>query len=68
MFDLGGWHVGVWLMIVIDVAAVVILGLAIAYGSRMWREAPRDLATLKKSDEATRRLYHPAKGPGDRSR
>ena len=67
MFDLGGWHVGVWLMIVIDVAAVVILGLAMAYASRMWREAPRDLATLKESDDATRRLYHRATGAGDKS-
>ena len=59
MFDLGGWHVGVYLMIAIDVAAMVILGLAIAYGSRMWRDAPGDLATLKESDRAARRLYHP---------
>jgi hypothetical protein len=41
MFDLGGWHAGVFLMIAIDIAAVVILGMAISYGSRMWREEPR---------------------------
>ncbi len=39
MSDLGGWHIGVYLMIAIDVAAVVSLGIAIAYGTRMWREA-----------------------------
>ena len=59
MFDLGGWHIGVYLMIVIDVVAVVILGAAIAYGSRMWRDAPTDPVPLKQSDRATRRLYHP---------
>ncbi len=41
MFDLGGWHAGVFLMIAIDIAAVVILGMAISYGSRMWREEPQ---------------------------
>jgi hypothetical protein len=59
MFGLGGWHVGVYLMIAIDVVAVVILGAAIAYASRMWRDAPKDLATQEESDRATRRLYHP---------
>ena len=46
MSDLGGWHIGVYLMLAIDVAAIVSLGVAIAYGTRMWREAPRDLATV----------------------
>ena len=41
MFDLGGWHAGVFLMIAIDIAAVVVLGMAISYGSRMWREEPQ---------------------------
>ena len=67
MFDLAGWDVGVWLMIVIDVVAVIILGLAIAYGSRMWRMDPQDPVTLKKSDETTRRLYHPTRRPGEGS-
>jgi hypothetical protein len=45
MFDVGGWNIGVWLMIAIDVAAVVILGLAIAYGNRMSTET-RDARVL----------------------
>jgi len=61
MFDLGGWHIGVWLMIVINIAAVVILGLAIAYASRMWRARPQDPRTLEASDAATWELYHPVK-------
>src|SRR3977135_2703312 len=32
MFDIGAWHAGAWLMWVIDVGAVVLLGLAILYG------------------------------------
>lgn len=59
MSDLGGWHIGVYLMLAIDVAAIVSLGVAIAYGTRMWRDAPRDLATVRESDRATRHLYHP---------
>jgi len=59
MFDLGGWHIGVYLMIAINVAAVVILGAAMGYASRMWRDAPRDLATLRESDRGIRHLYHP---------
>ena len=46
MFDLGSWNIGVWLMIMIDVAAVVILGLAIAYGNRMSMET-RDVRFLR---------------------
>ncbi len=60
-FDLGGWHVGVWLMIVIDVIAVVILGLAIAYASRVWRGRKQDPRTVEASDAATWELYHPVK-------
>jgi hypothetical protein len=62
MFDLGGWHIGVYLMIAIDVAAVIILWVALAYGSRIGREAARDFATARNSDRATRRLYRPQTG------
>jgi len=57
MFDLGGWHIGVYLMIAIDVAAVAILGMAIAYGSRMAQDAQRDFATVRRADRAPHRLY-----------
>ena len=53
MFDLGGWNVGFWLMVVIDIAAVAVLGLAIAYSSHMWRKRRQDPRTVKASDEAT---------------
>ncbi len=58
MLDIGAWHVGAWLMWVIDVSAVVILGLAIIYGAAMWRRRSQDPGILEESDEATRRLYH----------
>ena len=58
MFDVGGWNTGIWLMIAIDVAALISLGAAIAYGSRMWRDGPPDTATVKVTDRATRQLYH----------
>lgn len=64
MFDSGGWGVGLWLMVVIDVAAVVLLGVAIRYATRMWQDRPQDLATLSESDNAARRLYHPVEGGG----
>ena len=57
MSDLGGWHIGVYLMIALDVAAVVMLGMALAYGNRIGREAPGDFATVRKPDRAPRRLY-----------
>lgn len=38
MFDVGGWNIGVWLMIAIDIAAVVVLAFAIAYGNRLSME------------------------------
>lgn len=66
MFDLGGWNVGFWLMVVIDIAAVAVLGLAIAYSSHMWRKRRQDPRTVKASDEATRRLYHPTKDADDK--
>jgi hypothetical protein len=66
MFDLSGWSSGFWLMVVIDIAAVAVLGLAIVCGNRMWRNRPKDRATVRASDEATRRLYHPNESSGDK--
>ena len=64
MFDLTAWNAGWWLWVVIDIAAVIVLGLAILYGSHMWRKRPRDPGTKKAADEATWRLYHPRKDTG----
>jgi hypothetical protein len=50
--------VGGWLWFVIDVIAVLILGGAMLYGARMWRQRPRDAYTERASDEKTRELYH----------
>ncbi|HEX3487030.1 MAG TPA: hypothetical protein VHT51_18390 [Micropepsaceae bacterium] len=50
---------GGWMWFVIDVLAVAVLGCTMAYGVVMWRTRPRDAASEKASDEATRRLYHP---------
>jgi hypothetical protein len=46
-----------WLCLVIDVALVALLALAILYGIVRWRSRPRDPATEKVRDEATRRSY-----------
>ena len=45
-----------WLWLLIDVGAVALLGLALAYGMLHWRKgrSRRDVAA---GDEATRRLY-----------
>jgi len=58
MFDLSAWQEGTLLWWVIDVAAVAVLALAMIYGSAMWRRRPQDSETVKRSDEATQRLYH----------
>ena len=68
MFDLAEWNVGFWLMVIVDIAAVAVLGLAILYGSRMWRRRSQDPRTKQAVDEATRRLYHPATEGDDRPR
>jgi hypothetical protein len=68
MLDLAEWNVGFWLMVIIDIAAVVVLGLAILYGSRMWRKRSRDPHTVQAADEATWRLYHPPEASDDKSR
>jgi hypothetical protein len=49
---------GGWMWFVIDVVAVAILGGAIAYGAAMWHQRPRDPETERRSDQATRDLYH----------
>jgi hypothetical protein len=58
MFDWTAWDAGWWLWVVIDIAAVVVFAAAILYGSRMWKNRPRDPAIQHESDEATRRMYH----------
>jgi hypothetical protein len=57
-----------WLMVIIDIAAVAVLGLAILYGTRMWRKRSQDPRTKQAEEEATRRLYHPANEADDGSR
>ena len=57
-----------WLMVIVDIVAVVVLGLAILYGTRMWRKRPTDRRTKEATDEATWRLYHPPKDAGDKPR
>jgi hypothetical protein len=46
-----------WLWMVIDVAAVVILGVAMAYGGMMWQRRSRNPVLKRMSDDATHRLY-----------
>jgi hypothetical protein len=58
MIDIGAWQEGGWLWLVIDVLAVVILGSALFYASRTWRNRPRNPVVERESDEATRRLYN----------
>jgi hypothetical protein len=50
---------GGWLFIIIDVIAVVVLAAAMLYGNALARRAPRDPATRRAQEEATRKLYHP---------
>ena len=57
-----------WLMVIINLAAVVVLGLAILYGTRMWRKRPKDRRTKEAADEATWRLYHPPEESGEKPR
>ena len=49
---------GGWMWFVIDVLAVGILGGAMWYGTFQWRNRPRDPEIERRSDEATRNLYH----------
>ena len=57
---------GGWLWFVTDVIGAAILGCAMVYGGFMWRNRPRDAATKRISDEATRRLYHPDDDMGNK--
>jgi hypothetical protein len=52
MIDAGG---SLWA--IITIGFVVLLGLGMAYGTWMWRRAPRDPETTRRKDEATRRNY-----------
>jgi hypothetical protein len=36
---------------------IVVLGFAIAYGTRMWRQAPKDRFTTAERDAQTRENY-----------
>jgi hypothetical protein len=53
MPDYGGW---MWLLI--DVGLVAILGIAIAYGTIMWRRRPKDAQIEQVRDEATKRAFN----------
>ena len=53
-----GYDWGGWMWVIIDIVAVLILAAAMIYGGYMWRRRPQDSESLRKSDEATRELYH----------
>jgi len=56
---------GGWLFIIIDVIAVVVLAAAMLYGNALARRAPRDPATRRAQEEATRtRATGIRAGPG----
>jgi hypothetical protein len=57
MFELSDWGAGTWLWLVIDVGAVVILGIALLYASRMWWKERGDRANREVTERATRDLY-----------
>jgi hypothetical protein len=47
---------GLWL--IINVAAVAILGLALVYGTIQWRTRRKNRVTEQQRDRATDELYH----------
>ena len=49
---------GGWMWFAVDVVGVIILGAAIAYGNAMWSRRSRDPESLRRTEEATRELYH----------
>jgi uncharacterized iron-regulated membrane protein len=51
---------GGWLWLVIDVAFVLLLAAALAYGVVIWRRRRKDAATEDMRDAATRRVYDAA--------
>jgi hypothetical protein len=55
--DAGGW---LWLLI--DVAFVVILAVALGYGTYMWRTRSRNKAVERIRNEATRETYRNPNG------
>lgn len=46
-----------WMWLTIDVLFVAVLGVAVAYGTMMWRHRHRDPATERVRDQATRDQY-----------
>jgi len=58
MLDIGAWQEGGWLWLIIDVLAVAIFAIALAYASSTWHRRSRDPVVQRESDEATRRLYN----------
>ena len=57
MFNELAWNDSLWLWVVIDILSVMVLGFALFYASRMWRNRPRDPVLQRQSDEAPRRFY-----------
>ena len=51
------WDFGGWMWLIIDLAAILVLGAALVYGTRKWATRRRDPATLKAQEDATRELY-----------
>lgn len=49
-----------WLWSAITVGLVVILGIALAYGTMMWRNRPKNRAIEQVRDKATRDVYREA--------
>jgi hypothetical protein len=49
---------GGWLWLVIDVALVLVLAAALAYGLMVWRKKRRDPAIQRAAREATERMHH----------
>jgi MYXO-CTERM domain-containing protein len=53
-----------WMWFVIDVIAVGLLGLALAYGIWAWRRRRKSPTIERARDEATRRAYEQSDGAG----
>ena len=51
------WDYGGWMWLIIDLAALLVLGAALVYGTRKWAHRRRDPRTVKAQEEATRELY-----------
>jgi hypothetical protein len=57
---------GGWMWLLLDVAAVAVLGVALAYGVMVWRKR-RSPAAEAARDRATRNLYHSENGASEGS-